>query len=230
MLLSLAQGVFAQVALKGTVRDSDAHPLPGVSVFVKGTNAGTFTDASGSFTLTVPEAYRDSTLSFSMIGFASRQVPIGTNPVIDVTLEDDATALDEVVVTGYSTQAKDKITGSVATVSADALVKLPVASIDQALQGRAPGVVVSQNTGAPGEGVSVRIRGIGSVNSGNYPLYIVDGVPTLDITNFPTQDIASITILKDASAAALYGSRAANGVVIVTTKSGSSTKPGFFLK
>jgi len=160
-----------------------------------------------------------------MIGFASKQMTIGNNSVIDVTLEDDATSLDEVVVTGYSIQAKDKITGSVSTVSSEALVKVPVPSIDQALQGRAPGVVVSQNTGAPGEGVSVRIRGVGSVNSGNYPLYIVDGVPTLDITNFPTQDIESITILKDASAAALYGSRAANGVVVVTTKSGSSKTP-----
>ena len=220
-----AHTVVAQVQLKGKVRDVAGESLPGVSVYIRGTSAGTFTDAEGTYSLSIPASYRDSTLVFSMVGFANKQVKIGNNTVLDITLDEDALALAEVVVTGYSTQEKDKITGSVATVSAEALVKVPVPSIDQALQGRAPGVVVSQNTGAPGEGVSVRIRGVGSVNSGNYPLYIVDGVPTLDIANFPTQDIESISILKDASAAALYGARAANGVVIVTTKSGKSKTP-----
>jgi TonB-dependent starch-binding outer membrane protein SusC len=129
------------------------------------------------------------------------------------------------VVTGYTTQEKKNITGAVTTIGVDAISKLPLPSIDQALQGRAPGVVVTQNTGAPGEGVAVRIRGAGSINSGNSPLYIVDGVPTLDINSIATQDIAGITILKDAGVTALYGARAANGVVIVTTKSGASGQP-----
>jgi TonB-linked SusC/RagA family outer membrane protein len=128
-----------------------------------------------------------------------------------------------VVVVGYVAQERTKITGAVNTVGAELIARLPLPSIDGALQGRAPGVVVTQNTGAPGEGVAVRIRGAGSINSGNSPLYVVDGVPTQDINNIATQDIASITVLKDAGATAVYGSRAANGVVIVTTKSGKSS-------
>lgn len=225
LLIITTQAAYAQTVVSGTVRDSYGEGLPGANIYITGTSIGTFSDASGNFQLGIPAAYKDSTVTISMIGFASQYIVVGNRTTIDVVLTEDVTALQEIVITGYTTQEKDKITGSVATISSEALVKVPVPSIDQALQGRAPGVVVSQNTGAPGEGVSIRIRGVGSINSGNYPLYIIDGVPTLDITGFATQDIESISILKDASAAAMYGARAANGVVVVTTKSGKGKAP-----
>ncbi|MDQ3535018.1 MAG: TonB-dependent receptor [Bacteroidota bacterium] len=216
---------YAQTIVKGTVKDVRNEPLVGTSVYIKNTTIGTVTDMDGKFQLEISSGIRDSTLVFSQIGFVTREITIENKTDFNVQLNEDTKLLSEIIITGYTAQEKEKITGAVATVSAENLVRLPVPSIDQALQGRAPGVVISQNTGAPGEGVSVRIRGIGSINSGNNPLYVVDGIPTLDITGFSTHDIENISILKDASAAALYGSRAANGVVIITTKSGEPEKP-----
>lgn len=221
----LANWVYAQNVLQGTVQDTQGNPLPGANIYIRSTSVGTVSDAAGRFQLSIPEAYKDSTLVVSMVGYESHEMTVGSQTSVSVILTDDLKTLSEIVITGYTAQEKDKITGAVNTVSSESLSKLPVPSIDQALQGRAPGVVISQNTGAPGEGVSVRIRGVGSINSGNYPLYVVDGVPTLDISNFSPQDIESITVLKDASAAAMYGARAANGVVIVTTKSGNGHAP-----
>jgi TonB-linked SusC/RagA family outer membrane protein len=221
----LATASYAQSVVKGSVKDSQQEPLPGVNVYLRNTNTGTFTDADGVFQIVVPKDFQDSTLVFSSIGYQTNYMRLNSRTEINVILQEDVSTLSEIIITGYTAQEKDKITGAVNAVSGETLAKIPVPSLDQALQGRAPGVVVSQNTGAPGEGVSVRIRGLGSINSANDPLYIVDGVPTLDISNFSTQDIQSITVLKDASAAAVYGSRAANGVVIVTTKSGVNHEP-----
>lgn len=217
---------YAQTVIKGTVRDAaNNEALIGTSVYIKNTTIGTVTDVNGEFRMEVAPSLKDSTLVFSQIGFALKEVPIGNKTDFAILLKEDLKVLSELIVTGYTAQRREKITGAVSTISAENLVKLPVPSIDQALQGRAPGVVVSQNTGAPGEGVSVRVRGVGSINSGNNPLYVVDGIPTLDITGFSTNDIESLTVLKDASAAAVYGARAGNGVVIITTKSGTKDKP-----
>ncbi len=225
MLMFVGVSSYAQTMIKGKVMDVKNEPVIGANVVLKATSYGTVVDVNGDFALEIPAGTTDATLIISSIGYITQEIRVGSQTSFNVTLAEDARVLSEVVVTGYTSQRKDKITGAVAIVKADDLMKLPVPTVDQALQGRAPGVVVSQNTGAPGEGVSVRIRGVGSVNSGNSPLYIVDGLPTLDITNLAAGDIESLTILKDASAAAVYGSRAANGVVIITTKTGSNDAP-----
>ncbi|PZR40377.1 MAG: hypothetical protein DI538_04470 [Azospira oryzae] len=212
----------AQTLIKGNVTDTKKDPVIGASVFIKDSSVGTITDVNGDFQFEVPAGTINPVLIVSLIGYTTEEFPLGTQTSFNIILTDDLKVLSEVVVVGYSSQQKEKITGSVVTVKSEDLIRLPVPTLDQALQGRAPGVVVSQNTGAPGEGVSIRIRGVGSINSGNNPLYVVDGVPTLDIGQIATQDIENITVLKDASASAIYGSRAANGVVIVTTKSGGS--------
>ncbi|HYF68733.1 MAG TPA: TonB-dependent receptor [Ohtaekwangia sp.] len=211
----------AQTVLQGQVNDAHGEPVIGASVYLKGSTLGTTTTIDGTFELAVESIPENDILVFSIIGYIPQEFVIGKRTRFDVVMQEDITTLSEIVVTGYTTQEKEKITGAVSTVNAETLNKLPVASIDQALQGRAAGVVVSQNTGAPGEGVSVRIRGVGSINSGNAPLYIVDGIPTLDITSVSMQDVDNISILRDASATALYGARATNGVVIITTKSGA---------
>jgi TonB-dependent starch-binding outer membrane protein SusC len=223
--LALLLEAQAQTIIRGTVMSKTREPLTGTSVYIKNTTNGVIADAEGRFQLDAGPSAAESILVFSQIGFVTQEVRIGSQSEFNIVLEEDLEELAEVVITGYTAQEKDKITGAVTTVSPKMLVQLPVPTIDQALQGRAPGVVVSQNTGAPGEGVSVRIRGVGSINSGNNPLYIVDGIPTLDISGFSTTDIESLTVLKDASAAALYGARAANGVVIITTRSGASQEP-----
>ncbi|MBW3545190.1 MAG: TonB-dependent receptor [Bacteroidetes bacterium] len=225
LLLCSMIGASAQAIIRGIVKDKTGEPMTGTSVYIKNTTNGAIADADGKFQLEIGPGSQDSTLVFSQIGYKTQEVRIGNKTEFNIVLEEDLEELSEVVITGYTAQEKEKITGAVNTVSPKMLMQLPVPSIDQALQGRAPGVVVAQNTGAPGEGVSVRIRGVGSINSGNNPLYVVDGVPTLDMTGFSTNDIASLTVLKDASAAALYGSRAANGVVIITTKSGVADEP-----
>lgn len=212
----------AQTLIKGKVSDEKGEAVIGANVLVRGTSNGTVTDIEGNFQLQLPAGSEDATLTISSIGYVSQEIAIAGQTTFNVTMAEDLKVLNEVVVTGYTSQRKDKITGAVAIVKGDELIKLPVPSLDQALQGRAPGVVVSQNTGAPGEGVQVRIRGVGSILSGNGPLYIVDGLPTQDISQISTQDIESMTILRDASAAAVYGARAANGVVVVTTKAGSA--------
>jgi TonB-dependent starch-binding outer membrane protein SusC len=226
ILLFLATHVaIGQTVVSGSVRDAQGEGLPGANVYIKGTNVGTFTDVQGKFQLNVPASVQNPSITVSMIGYASQELSVGQGTTFDVVLAEDVTALSEIVITGYTYQEKDKITGAVNTVAPESLIKVPVPSIDQALQGRAPGVVVSQNTGAPGEGVTVRIRGVGSLFSKNDPLYIVDGVPTLNIANFSLQDVEAVSVLKDASAAAVYGSRATNGVVIITTKKGKSKSP-----
>ena len=204
--------------VSGKVSDSSG-PLPGVSVTIKGTETGTSTDANGSFSISAPE---NATLVISFIGYEKQEIKVGNRSTINVSLVSDNTALSEVVVIGYGTQKRKDLTGSISSVSAETIAKVPVTSIDQALQGRASGVQVTNNDGSPGGNTSILIRGIGSLASnGNTPLYVVDGYPlTGGLNNINPSDIASIDILKDASATAIYGVRAANGVVIVTTKKG----------
>ncbi|MDF7816591.1 TonB-dependent receptor [Runella sp. MFBS21] len=202
---------------------NDNAPLPGVSILVKGTSTGTTTDANGSYKLNVPT---NAVLVFSFVGYSPKEITVGNQSAIDVSLELDNRLLNEVVVVGYGTVKKSDLTGSLASVKSKEINAFPATNVLQALSGRAPGVQVTQNTGAPGAGVSVRIRGTNSVQGSNEPLYVVDGFPTSgsNPTILNNSDIESIEILKDASATAIYGSRGANGVVLITTKQGKAGK------
>ncbi len=202
---------------------NDNAPLPGVSILVKGTSTGTTTDANGSYKLNVPT---NAVLVFFFVGYSPKEITVGNQSAIDVSLELDNRLLNEVVVVGYGTVKKSDLTGSLASVKSKEINAFPATNVLQALSGRAPGVQVTQNTGAPGAGVSVRIRGTNSVQGSNEPLYVVDGFPTSgsNPTILNNSDIESIEILKDASATAIYGSRGANGVVLITTKQGKAGK------
>lgn len=208
-----------EVTVNGTVTDQNGEPLLGVAVLAEGTETGTVTDEGGKYSISVPQG---TTLVFSFVGFESQSIPIGNRTTIDVTLTEAVSALDEVVVIGYGTQRKSDLTGSVSQVKAKDITSFPTTNLLQSLSGRAAGVQVSPTTGAPGAGLNVRIRGANSIQGSNEPLYVVDGFPIFG--NNPTvlnnTDIQSIEILKDASATAIYGSRGANGVVIITTKQG----------
>ncbi|MFD1140508.1 SusC/RagA family TonB-linked outer membrane protein [Larkinella insperata] len=211
--------------VNGLITDgSDNNPLPGANVVVKGTTIGASTDANGRFTLNVPTG-RD-VLTISAIGFAGQEVTIGNRSEITITLQTDIKTLSEVVVTGYGAQSKKDITGAVATVDTKQLLSVPATNVGQALQGRVAGVQVG-NENSPGGGVMVRIRGFGTIND-NSPLYVIDGTPTKgNLNTLNLNDIESLQVLKDASAASIYGSRAGNGVVIITTKKGKIGKPRF---
>ncbi len=210
-----------QERVTGVVTDaSTGEPLPGVTVQIKGTMTGAISQANGSYSVNVPD--KSATLVFSFVGYTTQELAVGGRSVIDVVLVPEITALEEVVVVGYGTQTKRAVTGAIQTVSSDELMDIPVTSATQTLQGKLAGVQINQTTGRPGEGIAVRIRGAGSISAGSQPLYVVDGFPiTGDLTNFNTDEIESITVLKDAASTSLYGSRAANGVVLVTTKKGT---------
>lgn len=212
-------GTIQAQTITGTVSDATG-PLPGANVLVKGTTNGTQTDFDGNYTIT---AESDATLVFSYIGYKSVTIPVNGQTTIDVSLEEDASKLDEVIVTGYGTQAKKDLTGAVAVVDTEQLLSIPAATFAQQLQGRAAGVNIVNDSRAGGQ-ATVRIRGFGSVGN-NDPLYIIDGVPSTDQGNLNPNDIESLQVLKDASAASIYGSRAANGVIIITTKKGKMGKP-----
>lgn len=218
-LLAFAQGK----SVTGTVTDPTGEPLIGVSVQVKGAKQGAITDFDGNFKLAnVPEG---STLVFSYIGYVTEEARVGAgNAPLKITLREDAQSLEEVVVIGYGSVKKKDITGSVATVDADALVAVPVASAVEALQGKLAGVQITTTEGSPDAEMKIRVRGGGSITQSNDPLYIVDGFPVDNISDIPTTDIEDITVLKDASSTAIYGSRGANGVIIVTTKNGQEGK------
>ncbi|GGE98095.1 TonB-dependent receptor [Hymenobacter cavernae] len=211
------------VTVTGRVTQANGEGLPGVTVLVNGTSNGTSTDVTGNFTLALPEA--NATLTISAIGFITQEVPLQGRTQVTVVLQTDVKSLDDVVVIGYTTQRKADLTGAVSQINQRDIANLPVTSPSQILQGKAAGVTITQQTGAPGENIAVRIRGIGTIND-NDPLYIIDGVPTkTGINQISPNDIESINILKDASSAAIYGARASNGVVIITTKRGKSGKP-----
>ncbi len=206
--------------ITGKVTDADdGGALPGVNVLVKGTTTGTVTDVDGNYSITVPG--NESVLVYSSVGYVTQEVIVGTQSTIDVSLSTDVRALSEVVVVGYGTQERAKVTGAISSVTAEEINALPVPSLDAALQGRAAGVNVT-NSGAPGVNPQVKIRGIGTVGN-TEPLYVIDGVPTRGgLNSINPNDIESIEILKDAATAAIYGSRGANGVVMVTTKKGQA--------
>ncbi|RZK86809.1 MAG: SusC/RagA family TonB-linked outer membrane protein, partial [Hymenobacter sp.] len=194
-----------------------------VTVLVKGTQNGATTDAQGRFNLSVP-AGTEPVLVFSSVGYEPLEVPAGTRSTLDVVrLKEVATDLNDVVVVGYGTQRKRDITGAVGSITAEQVAETPIARTEQILQGRVSGVQVTQSNSAPGGGLTVRIRGINSISSGNDPLYVIDGFPGVsDLNSINPADIESIEVLKDASATAIYGSRGANGVVLVTTKRGKA--------
>jgi TonB-linked SusC/RagA family outer membrane protein len=219
-LLLLVQTVFAQTSLKvgGMVVDEDDNlPVIGANVIVKGTTTGVMTDTDGRFEITVPVG---RVLSVSYIGYQTFETTItASNMSMHIVLKTDAYLLDEFVAVGYGIMRKSDLTGAVASVKGDALKKTPASNLTQALQGRAAGVTVNANSGQPGKAATVRVRGIGTLNNSD-PIYVVDGVITGDISFVNSNDIESTEILKDASAAAIYGSRGANGVIIITTKTG----------
>ncbi|QNL47929.1 TonB-dependent receptor [Olivibacter sp. SDN3] len=202
--------------IRGAVSDETGQALSGVSVTIKGAIGSTSTDQNGAFEINIPD--EGATLIFSYVGFLSQEIPVNDNTSLSVVLRSDAQALDEVVVVGYGTQRRSNITGAVSSVSAKTLTELPVSSADQALQGRVAGLTVTNN-GSPGTSPIVAIRGISSISFASDPLYVVDGFPT-DISNIDQRDIESVDVLKDASSAAIYGSRATNGVIIITTRKG----------
>mgnify|MGYP005666348595 CR=1 FL=1 len=229
--------------VRGKVTGKDSpEGLPGVNIFVKGSTTGTVTDIEGNYTITVPGD--ESILVFSYIGFISKEVTVGARTTIDVILDEDVKNLDEVVVIGYGTQRKSDITGAVTGLNEEQFNKGSITSPDQLLQGKIPGVNVVQNSGEPGGGISINIRGAGSINASNSPLFVIDGLPIDNgrfnntgtegftetnssrnpLSSINPADIESIDVLKDASATAIYGARGANGVIIITTKKGAAGK------
>lgn len=223
-LLYCGNTLYAQ-SVAGVVYDSDGStPLPGVSVVVKGTGIGTATDFDGQYSL--QNVMDDAVLVFSYMGYLAQEVPVNGRAAIDVVLAEDLQLLDEVVLIGYSEVKKSTLTGAVSAVDMSNFEKTRITNISQALQGQIAGVQVTSSTGAPGDAVEVRIRGEGTIGN-NDPLYVVDGIPSRDIAFLNQADIKSITVLKDASAAAIYGSRASGGVVLITTKSGAVGKISF---
>lgn len=211
-----------QIEVTGVVMAADEpDPVIGANVTIKGTTNGTITDFDGNFSVS---AQVGDILEVSFIGYKAQDVKVKSSAPMRITLQPDNQMLEEVVAIGYGTMKKSDLTGAVTSVSADQLIKAPVAGLDQALQGRAAGVTVTTGSGQPGEAATIRIRGIGSAIGGNDPLYVVDGVITSDIAFLSPNDIQSMEILKDASATAIYGSRGANGVILITTKTGESGK------
>lgn len=243
--LSLAQvnrDLNQQLTITGNVQDANGQPLPGASIVEKGTTNGATTDFDGNYSITL--GGDDATLIFSYLGFTTKEVIVNTQTLIDVQLSPDSAKLDEVVIIGYGSANKRNLTGAIGSLKAQELEDQPVTSFDQGLAGRLPGVDISQTGGAPGGGVSVNIRGVSSISGGTSPLYVIDGVPLSSSTgstfaqgqstegSFDTtyslnplstinpSDIESVQVLKDAAAAAIYGSRGSNGVVLITTKQG----------
>jgi TonB-dependent starch-binding outer membrane protein SusC len=230
------------VTITGRVTDDNGSGLPGVNVLIKNTTSGTITDVSGNYSIFVPSP--ESVLTFSFIGYASEEVPVLNKTEINIVLIPNLESLEEVIVVGYGAMKKRNVTGSIASVKNEDIENTPVKDVLNALQGRAAGVSVVSNSGAPGAGVTLRVRGNTSLNSGNGPLYVVDGVAiesksvsalnvfetnTNPLADINPADIESIEILKDAASTAIYGSRAANGVVLITTKRGKTGKPQFKL-
>ena len=210
--------------IKGKVNGADNLPLPGVTVRAVGTSAGTLTDVNGQYTLQVPEGA--ATLEFSLVGYSKQQAAINDRRIINVTLQIDVQTLNSVTITGYTNYTRDKSASAAAVVGADKIGQVPMATFDQVLQGRVPGLQVSSGSGQPGTSARVVLRGVGTINGSSSLLYVVDGVPVESnyLQAMNPSDIESVTVLKDASSKALYGSRGANGVLVITSKKGKSGK------
>lgn len=222
VLPPLSEEKVADRTITGKITDDKGETLPGVSIVLKGTQRGTSTSENGTYTLAIPEG--DGTLIFSFVGYISQEVNLTGKSVVDIMLLSDTKALQEVVVVGYGSMEKADITGAMSSVKATELAKVPFPRADQALQGQAAGVVVSNFGSQPGGQVNIRIRGGNSINGSNDPLIVVDGILGVDFNSVNPNDIESMDILKDASATAIYGSRGSNGVIIITTKRGKSGK------
>lgn len=209
--------------IEGTVKDTKGEPIIGATVMVKGTATGTITDFDGNFSL---DATDGANLEISYVGYQSQQIKAISGKLLAVTLKEDTEILDEVVVVGYGTQRKRDVTTSIASVRASDLKGQPVSSMAEAMVGKMPGVQITQGTGAPGSSLQIKVRGTGTITAGTSPLYVVDGVPLAkdQLNTFNMNDVESIEVLKDASSAAIYGSRGSNGVVLITTKKGTSGK------
>ncbi|WP_046756682.1 SusC/RagA family TonB-linked outer membrane protein [Kordia jejudonensis] len=225
-IVFLFQGItiHAQNKVSGKVTDANGIPIPGVSVIIEGTDKGDSTNFDGIYNITF-EFDENSVLVFSYVGLKTKKVPVNNQSTINVQMENDVNALDEVVVVGYGSQLKKDITGSVSIIDGEAFESRPNTQVGALLQGQSAGVQVLSSSGKPSEGFSIRIRGTNSINAGSEPLYVVDGVPTTDTRSINPSDIDTITVLKDASSTAIYGAQGANGVVIITTKRGTTTKP-----
>jgi len=231
LLLTISLFVYFQfswgqeITVNGHVTgEKDGLPIPGVTVLIKGTSNGTITNIDGDFSINVPN--QSSVLVFSSIGMKTQEIIVGDYTDLKVLMVDEVIGIDEVVVVGYGVENRRDVTGSVASVTSESFEKQPVQSLEKIIQGRAAGVQVTSESGAPGSGISVRIRGIGSINADNSPLYIVDGIQMHPYDLNPN-DIESMDILKDAASASIYGAQAANGVVIITTKNGKEGKTKF---
>src|SRR5258706_7972985 len=235
-LLVSAQLLWAQnkITVTGKVTEANGTPIPGVSVKAKGSNTGTFTDPDGNFKIIVDQ--KTKTLLFSSVGYNEQEVAIVAGKEISIAMIQSEKSLSEVLVVGYGTKIKRDVTGSIAKVGAKEIGNTPITSFEGALQGRAAGVFVEQQNGKLGQGIKIRVRGSASVTAGNEPLYVLDGIPLITtnlssngaatdpLADINPNDIESVDILKDASAAAIYGSRASNGVVLITTKKGKAGK------
>jgi TonB-linked SusC/RagA family outer membrane protein len=241
LLIFSATMVLAQKTVRGSITSKDdGSSIPGVNVVLKGTTTGTVTDIDGNYTISVPS--EGGVLVFSFIGFASQEIEIGNQSVISVAMATEATQLSEIVVTGYSATTQKKLVSSVAVVDSKDIENIPLVDVNQIMQGRAPGVRTTAPSGQPGAQQNIRIRGTGSITGGRGPLYVIDGIiiengdfstsaQTMDIlSNINPNDIENLTILKDAAATALYGARAANGVVLITTKRGKVGKTAITAK
>lgn len=226
LLSSVGLAVAQNRSVAGVVKSGAGETLPGVTVLVKGTTIGAGTGADGTFSLSIPETVIKPVLVFSYVGFVTQEVPVGSQSTISVSLVSDSKQLEDVVVIGYQAVQRRDLTGSVSSVSAQQIKDIPVNSAAEALSGRLAGVQVTSAEGTPGNNnVNIRIRGGGSVTQDNSPLYVVDGVQIENaLSVIAPQDIASVDVLKDASATAIYGARGANGVVIITTKKGREGK------
>lgn len=221
-LLLFVSNAFAQQKVSGTVLDESGGGIPGVSVSVKGTTQGTITDGEGAFTLDVTAS--NPILVFSSIGYVTKEISLDNQTVVNVTLSEDSRSLEEVIVTGYTITNKKESTAAASIVKAKDLQQIPSGNVEQQLQGRVAGLTVITN-GQPGTASIIRVRGFGAFG-GNEPLYVVDGIPVGSIDYVSPDDIASTTVLKDAAAASIYGARAANGVIVITTKQGTKGKRG----
>jgi TonB-dependent starch-binding outer membrane protein SusC len=220
-LVAVFQGNAQNKVVTGTIKDTDGAQMPGVSIFEKGTSNGTTSDVDGKFSLSVSPG---AVLTFTFIGMAVKEVTVGSQTSLDVVLEADVSQLDEVVVIGYGTAKKSDLTGSVVSITGDALRKVPISNVAETLTGRLAGVQVTSTEGSPDADIRIRVRGGGSITQDNSPLYIVDGFQVNSISDITPSDIQSMDVLKDASSTAIYGSRGANGVIIITTKSGRAGK------
>jgi TonB-dependent SusC/RagA subfamily outer membrane receptor len=240
MILTLFMALIVQITfaqqqtVSGTVSDENGLPLIGATVVISGTSSGTTTDFDGNYRI---NARQGEVLNFSYVGYQSQNITVGTSNTVNVSLQLD-NSLEEVVVTGYTSQKRTDVTGAIAQVNAEEITSVITSTVDQALQGSVSGLAITSNSGTPGSTSQIRIRGISSITAGNEPLYVIDGVPIdnsnvststatsffSSLTGLDSNNIESMTILKDASATSQYGSRGANGVILITTKSGKSGK------